>query len=176
MKKFKTKELVFLALLVSLNIVLTRIASIRIPIGGIEGIRIGFGGFPIILAGILYGPIAGGLVGAVGDILGYFINPIGPYMPHFTLTAALTGIIPAIILIPNKKPIPSFVELLIAIGIGQIITSIILVPYFIQLLFKVSLTITLPPRIISQLIQIPLYASFTELILKKLNLEIQYKA
>ncbi|AIS53285.1 hypothetical protein TKV_c21530 [Thermoanaerobacter kivui] len=139
MKKFSTRELVFLALLVSLNIVLTRIASIRIAIGGIEGIRIGFGAFPVILAGIMFGPLAGGIVGAVGDMIGYFINPIGPYMPHFTITSALVGIIPPLILKPVKNPISSLWQLIIAIGIGQLISSVILVPYFIQLLFKVSM-------------------------------------
>ncbi|HHW56125.1 MAG TPA: folate family ECF transporter S component [Clostridia bacterium] len=176
MKKFNTRELVFLALLVSLNIVLTRIASIRISIGGIEGIRIGFGAFPIILGGIMFGPTAGGIVGTLGDIVGYFINPMGPYMPHFTFTAALIGIIPPIILKPIKTLIPSFWQLVIAIGIGQLVSSVILVPYFIQLLFHLSMKVTLPPRIITQIIQVPLYALFTRIILDKLHLALKFKA
>ncbi len=63
-------------MLISLNIDLRRIASIRIAIGGIEGIRIGFGALPVILAGIMFGPTAGGIVGAAGDMVGYYINPL----------------------------------------------------------------------------------------------------
>ena len=169
MKKFSTKELVYLALLISLNIVLTRIASIRLTIGGVEGIRIGFGGFPTILAGIIFGPVSGGIVGAIGDIVGYSINPAGPYMPHFTLTAALTGIIPALVIMPFKKGIPGFWLLLFAIATGEIITSAILVPYFLQMLFNIPMLVSLPAKIISLVIQIPIYAFFGELILKRIN-------
>jgi ECF transporter S component (folate family) len=163
-----------MALLVSLNIVLTRVASIRLSIGGVEGIRIGFGGFPVILAGIMFGPAAGGIVGAVGDAVGYYINPMGPYMPHFTLTAALTGIIPALMLTPIKKTVPSFWQLLLAIGTGQLVTSIILVPYFLQMLFKIPMAATLPARIIGQALHVPVYALFAELLLKRINIALHY--
>lgn len=169
MKKFSTKELVYLALFISLNIVLSRIASIRISIGGVEGIRIGFGGLPIILAGLMFGPVAGGIVGAIGDIVGFYINPAGPYMPHFTLTAALTGIIPAVVIMPFRKGIQLFWPLVFAIGVGEIITSIILVPYFLQILFNIPMLASLPAKIISLAIQIPMYAFFSEVLLRRIN-------
>src|SRR5690554_2576115 len=90
----QTRTLVYLAFLIALNIVLSRILSMRISIGGVEGIRIGLGGLPIILAGIGLGPWHGGTVGAAADIIGYMINPMGGYAPHFTLSAFLTGFIP----------------------------------------------------------------------------------
>ncbi|HHV75312.1 MAG TPA: folate family ECF transporter S component [Thermoanaerobacterium sp.] len=170
MKKMNTRKLVFLALLISLNIVLSRIASIRIAVGGIEGIRIGFGALPVILAGIMFGSTAGGIVGAVGDIVGYYINPLGPYMPHFTLAAALTGIIPALVLKPIKAPIPSIWQLLIAIGVGQLISSVILVPYFLLLLFKMPLVTTLPPKVVGEIINVPIYSLFTQVLLKRINM------
>ncbi|TCW32068.1 ECF transporter S component (folate family) [Thermohydrogenium kirishiense] len=175
MKKIHARELVFLALLISLNIVLSRIASIKIAIGGIESIRIGFGALPVILAGIMFGPTAGGIVGAVGDIIGYYINPLGPYMPHFTMTAALTGIIPPLILKPVKAPIPSLWQLMIAIGVGQFISSVVLVPYFLQLLFKIPIVTTLPPKVIGELINVPIYALFTQILLKRINM-VYFKA
>lgn len=174
MRKIATRELVFMALLISLNIVLTRIASIRISMGGVEGIRIGFGGFPVILGGIMFGPVAGGIVGAMGDVLGYYINPMGPYMPHFTLTAALTGMIPALVLGPVKRQVPNFWQLLLAIGIGQTISSVILVPYFLQLLFKIPMVATLPAKILGQAIHVPVYALFAEVLLKRINMVLRY--
>lgn len=169
MKKFSTRELVYLALFISLNVVLTRIASIRLAIGGVEGIRIGFGSFPTILAGIVFGPVAGGIVGALGDMVGFYINPAGPYMPHFTLTAALTGIIPGLLIIPFRKTIPSFWALVFSIGIGEIITSMIMTPYFLNMLFNIPFVVTIPSRIISLAIQIPMYAFLGELLLKRAN-------
>ncbi|MCJ7788992.1 MAG: hypothetical protein MUP69_02195 [Candidatus Atribacteria bacterium] len=60
-------------------------------------------------------------------------------MPHFSLTSALTGITPAAILHLIKQDEPNTLQLGMAISIEQIITSIILVPYFLQILFGLPL-------------------------------------
>ena len=135
--------------------------------GGVEGIRIGLGRLPIILGGIIFGPLAGGLIGAFSDLLGYFINPIGAYMPHFTLTSALTGIIPAIILILMKKDEPNVFDLGIAIATGQVITSIILIPYFLNILFGLPWKVLIPSRIVAEPIQIFIYTYIVNIILKR---------
>jgi len=170
LRKFKTINLVYYGLLIGLNVILTRVGSIRIGSGGVEIIRIGFGGYPIIFAGIMFGPLAGGIVGALGDIIGMILYPMGPYMPHFTLSAALTGIIPGYIMrnCTSKECKTSFKRLLFAIGIGQIITSIILTPYFLNSLFGVPFFATLPSRLISQAINIPLYAYMTKILISRL--------
>jgi len=153
--------------LIALSIILTRVASLRVAIGGVEGIRIGLGKLPIILGGVIFGPLAGGLIGAFSDLLGYFINPIGVYMPHFTLTSALTGIIPAAILILMRKDEPNILDLGIAITAGQVITSIILIPYFLNILFGLPWKILIPPRIVSEPIQIFIYIYTINIILKR---------
>lgn len=81
--KISTRKLVFLSLLTALGIVLTRFLSLRLPSFGVEGIRIGIGSLQMIFAGMVFGPIAGGLVGAVTDVVGFWISPMGAYMPHF---------------------------------------------------------------------------------------------
>ena len=156
--KIPTRRLVFLSFLTAMSIILTRLLSIRIPIGGVEGIRIGFGALPIIFAGILFGPLAGGIVGGLSDLLGYMINPMGAYMPHFTLTSFLTGFIPAFFFHYVFRKRADFIYLLIAIAIGQVLTSIILIPYFISSLFGLSMEVLLIPRLISQAFNIPIYA------------------
>jgi len=153
--------------LIALNIILTRIASLRIAIGGVEGIRIGLGKLPIILGGIIFGPLSGGLIGAFSDLLGYFINPIGVYMPHFTLTSALAGIIPAAILILMRKEEPNVFDLGIAITAGQVIISIILIPYFLNILFGIPWKLLMPPRIVAEPIQIFIYTYTINIILKR---------
>src|SRR6056297_4285588 len=118
-----TKKIAYLSFLTALTIILTRILSIRIPIAGVEGVRIGFGALPIIFAGVAFGPVAGGIVGALGDLMGYFINPMGAYMPHFTLTSFLTGFIPGVIVFYVLKRCRTLPILFISIAVGQIITS-----------------------------------------------------
>ena len=163
--KISSRVITNIGLLIALSIILTRIASIRIAIGGIEGIRIGFGGLPIILGGIIFGPLAGGIIGGVADLLGYIINPIGAYMPHFTLTSALTGIIPALFLKISRKDKLKILNLIMAIALGQIITSVLLVPYFLNMLFGISWRVIIIPRLVSVPINIVIYSLLIRLIL-----------
>lgn len=170
MQKSLTKNIAYFGLLIALNVVLTRVGSIRIGGGGTEVIRIGFGGYPIIFAGIVFGPLAGGIVGAVGDIIGMLVSPMGPYMPHFTLSAALTGVLPGLVMMMFKDPKAkaSFWKLLLAIAVGQIATSILMVPYFMEKLFSMPMVTTVPGRAVTQIFQIPLYAYVTKVLVTRL--------
>ena len=170
MKKISTKSIANYALLIALNVILTRIGSIRIGGGGIEFVRIGFGGFPVVFAGIVFGPVAGGIVGAVGDVVGMIVSPMGQYLPHFTLNAALTGIIPGIVMLrcKDKKCTASFWRLALAVSAGQILASIMLWAYFMNHLFGTPYGAILPARIISQLINIPIFAYVTKILVSRL--------
>lgn len=165
--KISSHKITTMGFLIALSIILTRVASLRVAIGGVEGIRIGLGRLPIILGGVIFGPLAGGLIGAFSDLLGYFISPIGVYMPHFTLTSALAGIIPATILILMRKDEPNVFDLGIAITAGQVIISIILIPYFLNILFGLPWKILIPPRIVSEPIHIFIYTYTINIILKR---------
>ena len=89
-------------------------------------------------------------------------------MPHFTLTSALAGIIPAIILIlMRKKDEPNVFDLGIAITTGQVITSIILIPYFLNILFGLPWKVLISPRIVAEPIQIFIYTYTINVILKR---------
>ena len=165
--RLKTRQWVFLSLLVALSVVLARVASIRIAIAGVEGIRIGFGGLPIILAGLMFGPLAGAIVGAVADVLGYMINPMGAYVPHFTLTSALTGAIPGWMMLAQGRQSITKLKLIIAIAVGQVITSVLMVPWFLNMLFGIPFAPLLLPRIVAQVIQIPVFGLLSFIIMER---------
>jgi len=169
-KYLVTNKIVTLGLMVALNVVLVRFASVRISIGGVEGIRIGLGNFPVVLSGFVFGSIAGGMVGAIGDILGFFLNPMGVYMPHFTLCAALTGIISGFVLSCLGRERVTFAKLLVASGVSLFVTSIILVPIFLKSLFGIPLWTTVPPRVVSFCLTVPFYALVSEKIGKRVNI------
>ena len=86
---FKTlKILVTAAFLAGMSIVFGK--YLAIPVG--DFMRFSFENTPIILAGIIFGPLVGGAVGAVADLIGciavgYTINPL------VTLGAASIGLI-----------------------------------------------------------------------------------
>lgn len=168
--RLTTKGTVYLAFFVALGVILTRFASIRLTVMGIESIRIGLGGFPLIFAGLLFGPAAGAIVGALTDIIGYILSPMGGYMPHFTLTAALTGALPALFL-KVGRPLgkPGFFPLLGAILAGEIITALLLVPYFQHLLFGFPYQLIIPPRLVTLAAEVPLYAGMAHNLLHRLE-------
>jgi ECF transporter S component (folate family) len=148
-----------------MSVVLTRFASLRIAVAGVEGIRIGLGGLPNLLAGVVLGPAYGALSGAASDIIGFMLSPMGGYMPHFTLSAAVFGALPGLVLrarrnVNHRSEIPAL-RLALAILSGTVSASWILTPYFLQTLFGLDYRVILPPRILASLVEIPVYTAIT---------------
>jgi ECF transporter S component (folate family) len=97
-RHLSTRAVVTAGLLTGISIVLTRAFSVMVPLAGLPALRIGFGDIPIIISGILLGPMVGALTGTVTDLVGFMINPMGgAFFPGFTLSAALRGAIPGLI-------------------------------------------------------------------------------
>ncbi len=93
-KVLATSVLVKAGFLATVSIVLTRFFSIMMLLGGLPALRVGFGNIPLIISGMMFGPLVGGLTGIVADLIGYFINPMGgSFFPGFTISAALYGVI-----------------------------------------------------------------------------------
>jgi len=85
--KNAVQRLFVCGMLVAMEIVLNRYLSINTM-----GLKIGFSFFPPMLAAMLYGPIAGGVVYGIADFIGAILIPIGPYHPGFTLCAFCMGV------------------------------------------------------------------------------------
>ena len=61
-------------------------------------IRITFENLPVILSGIFFGPLVGGLVGAVADLVSYLLSPqIYPPNLIVTLGAFLVGVVSGLV-------------------------------------------------------------------------------
>jgi len=58
---------------------------------------------PWILSGIVLGPIWGFAVGAVSDVVQYFIKTTGAFNPGFTISSGLTGLVPGLVFLASKK-------------------------------------------------------------------------
>jgi ECF transporter S component (folate family) len=99
------------------------------------------------------------MVGAIADLVGYFINPIGPYMPHFTITSALRGIIPGLVIFlasRGRREIGVF-PLFLAVTAMFVLVNIIVLPYFHEVLFGLLRIVTIPAKIVESAICIPVY-------------------
>lgn len=93
--RISTKVLVMASFFVGINIILSRIGAIMLFN---NSVRMSFGNVPLIISGIMLGPLAGFLTGIVSDLLGFLINSHGgAYHPGFTISAGLTGLIPGFV-------------------------------------------------------------------------------
>ena len=118
-----TRKVIYAGLLIALEILMTRFIQIPLswaPIFALSKDRISLGFLPIAVAGMLMGPVYGGLVGAIADIIRAIIFPVGgAFNPLFTISAGLKGVIYGSILKKNC----SFTRIIIAsLIIGIFIT------------------------------------------------------
>ena len=86
-KKFSVLILAQVAVLLAMEVVLSRFFSIATPIT-----KFSFAFVPLAVCGALFGPVWGGVMGALADLLGAILFPIGPYFPGYTLNNALHGV------------------------------------------------------------------------------------
>ncbi|MGV8153978.1 MAG: folate family ECF transporter S component [Alkaliphilus sp.] len=144
--KLSTRKLVLAAIFVAMNIILTRVGSIML-FGG--AIRLGFGRVPIVLSSILLGPLAGGLTGIVSDLIGFMLNPMGAFHPGFTLSAAVTGIIPGLVVVFASKNKFSLLNISIANILVYLVVSLGLNTLWLTQLLGRAFFVLLPWRIVA---------------------------
>ena len=84
---FNTYALTVCALLTALSVVLARVLTL-IPA---ETTRISLEAVPIVLSGLLFGPIPGAVVGFAADLIGCLFSPYG-YNPIFCVPPILYGL------------------------------------------------------------------------------------
>ena len=113
--RHSTKKLIVSALLIALDVILSRLLAINTPV-----MKIGLGFAAVALCALLYGPWWAAVVAALADILGSTLFPTGAYFPGFTLTAACTGVIFGLCL--YKKP-PRWLWPALAAGLNVVLVS-----------------------------------------------------
>ncbi len=96
-KYFTVHTLVVSAVLIALNIVITRLLSIDVG-----AVRIGLGFIPIALGAMLFGPVPGAVIAFLADLLGALLQGKG-YWPGFALSSILLGATYGIFLYKKEK-------------------------------------------------------------------------
>ena len=85
--KITTKQITAVAVLMAMEIILTRVLSVTTP-----EVRYSIGFLPIAMIGVLFGPVYAGVSAAMSDFIGAMLLPRGAFFPGFTFSAALIGI------------------------------------------------------------------------------------
>lgn len=102
------KTLAYCALLTALSVVLARLTGLMPN----EFTRFSIEAVPIFLAGLFFGPVAGGCVGFAADFVGCLFSPFG-YNPIYCIPPILYGVCGGIFCFWIVRK-PSFFRLLIA--------------------------------------------------------------
>lgn len=108
------------ALLAALSAVLGK--YLQVPIG--DSIRLSLENLPILMAGIFFGPLVGGMVGVTADLLGclmvgYTVNPI--IAVGATLIGVLSGVI-ARIVTRHDRPLTAW-GIYLAVAVAHVVGS-----------------------------------------------------
>jgi len=124
----KIRKILYVGLLISLEIILTRFISIENPI-----VRISFEFIPVAISAILFGPVMAGGAAAIADVLGMMIFPKGPYFPGFTLSAFISGYLYGLILYKKQITLArSFLASLVVILTTSLVLNTIWLIYLTQ--------------------------------------------
>ena len=143
-KKNRLAMVITMALLIAIEVVLTRFLSFNT-----QFLRIGFGFLPVAVMGMMYGPVWAGIGYAIGDVLGMLIFPSGPYFPGFTLSAFLTGLVYGLLL--YKKEV-TWQRTLIASMIISVVINLGLDTLWLSILYGKGYI----PILVGRLVKFPL--------------------
>ena len=85
------KSLAMIAMLLALRIILGFIGNSTLPFFG-NNVKLSGAFLPIAITGSMFGPVPAMIVGMLGDVLSFIMNPTGgAYFPGFTINGILTG-------------------------------------------------------------------------------------
>lgn len=153
-RDYKVFTTVICALLIAVQIILSRFLSISTPL-----VKIGFDFAPMALAGMLFGPWWGCAVGVLADFIGANLFPIGPYFPGFTLVAGLCGMTYGLLLRSRDGSLlqgrTSRVRLLIAVLVVTVPLQLGLDTFWMTLLYGKGYLYYLSTRVVKTCVMIP---------------------
>lgn len=152
----KVKKVVLAGLLLAILIVFQRFISVETQI-----LRLSFAYVPVIITATLLGPVWGGLIGVLADILGMMLMPKASFFAGFTLNALLTGLVYGFFLYkaPSKGPMSSksyLVRLVISVVIVHVFIHLGLTTLWLSIMYKRAFMVILAGRVIANIIEIPI--------------------
>ena len=151
----RNKKIILTAVLIAMQIILSRFLSIKTPI-----LKVSFAFIPSILCAIWLGVKWTVLLNVLGDIIGATLFPTGAFFIGYTISTAISGLIYGVLL--YKKQDNSFtdkqfiIRLIISVILVTCISNIGLNTLWISITTGKAFIVLLGTRIIKELIMIPI--------------------
>ena len=125
-------SLAAISMLLALRVVLGFFANGTLAFFG-NNVKISGAFLPIAVTGAIFGPVPAALVGALGDIISFLLNPTGgAYFPGFTISGLLTGLIYGFAFYKSKITVP---RVIIAWLINTIAVETFLAAFWLYVLY-----------------------------------------
>ena len=144
------RTLVMTALFIAIAVVLG-FFSVQLT----ENLKFGFSFIANELTAMMFGPVVGGVMAGIADIIKYLLKPTGPFFFGFTFNAILGAVIYGMML--YKKPI-SFKRILASKVVVAVVVNAFLNTYWLSILYGNAFFAILPLRLLKQIITVPLQA------------------
>lgn len=116
-------------------------------------IQIRFSPLALALTGALYGPVAAGLSGVVGDLIKCVVRPTGGFFPGFTFGEFVRGFIYGLILYKRK---PTALRVAAATVCSCVVVDFFLTTLWLTMMGNGAFFALLVTRIVKILIMIPI--------------------
>lgn len=146
LKKMSTKEVCIIAMLIAVTVVLSFISGyLRTPVG-----KLNISFVSVYVCAAMFGPLAGGLVGALADLISVWVSASGAPIPLFTLIEFLNGFLFGLFFYRDenfkKNPLWKIVIFSLICVVLQYVINLLRVPVLAELQ-KLTLTQTFIMRI-----------------------------
>jgi ECF transporter S component (folate family) len=149
MKKFSVRTLALLAMFTAVSIVLARLLGFYVT----PSLRVSFEYFPIILAGVFFGPLAGAVVGGLADFIGATILSGLGFFPPLIVGPILAGLLAGLLsryIFHNE--IGAWWKVMVIVGIADLGANLLWGSFALSLMTGTSYEALLALRIIPKLV------------------------
>ncbi len=104
MWRWTTRKISYVSIMIAVAVVAVLIGFMLFAVTIIPSVKISFAGLPIKLVGYIFGPLVGAITGFLADIISFLFLPTF-YHPGYSLSMAIAGMVPGIIMwIMIRKP------------------------------------------------------------------------
>ena len=166
-KKIELRTLIILALFAAIGAIFKAFVSVDLFFGGMKISDLSLMALPVLLAGIYFGPPAGGMVGFFAEFAGYLMSPTGGYNPAFSIIAALAGVIAGLFYRRSKQV--TLWKTVALVVVSEVLCSGLLTTLTIHLFYGVPIIALLPARGVGILIKIPALTATVMLLAERLR-------
>ncbi len=116
------KDICILGLILSITVLLAVFGTFRIG----DAVKIPTKFISVFVAAATFGPVWGGICGALGDLLNAIIAPVGPWLPQITLIEFLSGFIYGLFFAKREYSANDFVVAAILCAFAQLFVDMVL--------------------------------------------------